>query len=376
MLNGTFWTTLDDGSIALNEEEIDELFGVDVTPQFVVEVEEQRPEVLAHKRKHNINILLANLKMTSADIKDVIRVPTYKDLDQSSLQALLLICPTPEEEELLNQNANIKDQVDKTDAYMIELAELAGLRGKISCAVSAKTFNEDAVEVIRNMDTFAMIPVEVQSSVKLNKILEVTLALGNFLNSGTGRGGAHGFKLEALAMLSTVKDSMGDSLLDYLVRVLMRDFPATLPLDDMPTLERSSTISLDAIGEEVQHLLDGVNQVTEQIKVIGDDQVLANFKADMVSFAEDAVKVREEIVSLRALMMDKLQLMMAHFGERNKAARGRQEDILRMLREFCDDLQSSIGRAEEKAEREAKKAAKEAGKGAGKGSILPEGEED
>lgn len=358
LLKETVWISLEDGAIKLEEEEIDDLFGIEVAAQFAVEAEEAKPEVLPHKRKHNINILLANLKMSSDEIKDVIRKPTYKELDAGSMQALLLVCPTAEEEQLLNQNINIKDQVDRTDAFMMELVELPGLRGKILCALAAKTFNDEAVDVIRNMDTFAMIPVEIQKSVKLNKMLEIILALGNFLNSGTARGGAHGFKLEALAMLSTVKDAKGETLLDYMVRLIRRDYGSLLPLDDMPTLERSQTISLDAIGEDVQSLLDTVTNVSEQIRGMGDVAILTNFKNEMIAFEEEAAKVREEIVSLRALMMDKLQGMMGHFGERNKAARGRQEDILRMLREFLEDMRLADLRAEEKEEREMKKAAK------------------
>lgn len=358
LLKETVWLTMPDGEVKLNEEEIDDLFGIEVAAAFAVETEEAKPEVLPHKRKHNVNIILANLKMSANEIKDVVRKAAYKNMEAASLQALLLVCPTPEEEQLLLQNANIKDQVDRTDAFMMEIAEMPGLRGKILCALAAKTFNDEAVDVIRNMDTFAMIPVEVQKSAKLNKVLEVILAIGNFLNSGTARGGAHGFKLEALAMLSTVKDSKGDTLLDYLVNILRKDFPHVLPLDDMPTLERSSTISLDAISEDVQSILDTVTNVSEQIRGIGNDETLRTFKQEMESFEEEAKKVREEIVSLRALMMDKLQSMMGHFGERNKAARGRQEDILRMLREFVEELRQALAQIEEKEQREHKKAAK------------------
>eukprot|EP00173_Palmaria_palmata_P003091 Plantae.Rhodophyta-Palmaria_palmata.ctg3219.p1 GENE.Plantae.Rhodophyta-Palmaria_palmata.ctg3219~~Plantae.Rhodophyta-Palmaria_palmata.ctg3219.p1 ORF type:complete len:400 (+),score=87.03 Plantae.Rhodophyta-Palmaria_palmata.ctg3219:46-1200(+) len=361
LLAGSVWPSLDENNVRLNEDEIDALFGVDVVPEFQIAQEEVKPEVLPHKRKHNINILLANLKMSSAAIMDVVRVPTYKELEPQALQALLLVCPTPEEEQLLVQNFNIKDQVDRTDSFMMDLAELKGLRGKVLCALSAKTFNEEAVDVIRSMDTFAMIPVEVMNSVKLNRTLEAVLALGNFLNSGTGRGGAHGFKLEALAMLSTVKDAKGGTLLEYMVRMVSRDIPGLLPLDDMPTLPRSAELSLEAIGDEVQALLESVTNVTEQITQIGDDSTLAVFKAEMETFASDAVKVREEIVSLRGLMMQKLQSMMQHFGERNKMARGRQEDLLRMLREFIVDVDSAINRAKEKEERQRKAAEKAQG---------------
>ncbi|PXF47668.1 Formin-like protein 13 [Gracilariopsis chorda] len=372
LLKDAMWTSLDDSSIRLNEDEIDELFGVDVAPQFVAEAEAAKPEVLPHKRKHNVNIILANLKMTTDQIKDVVRVPTYKELEASNLQALLMICPTPEEEQLLNQNQNIIDEVDKTDRFMMELAQLPGLRGKVLCGLSAKTFNEEAIDLIKSMDTYAMIPVEVENSAKLNKMLEIVLALGNFLNSGTGRGGAHGFKLEALAMLSTVKDSRGDTLLDYLVKIIMQDYPHLYPLDDMPTLQKSEALSLDAIGEDVQAILDSVTNVAEQIKQIGDDPSMERFKSEMSAFSEEATKVREEIVSLRALMMEKLQHMMAHFGERNKAARGRQEDILRMLREFSADLTAAVARYNERCEREAKKAAKAGGKPPAK--PVPSGE--
>lgn len=361
LLGGTVWTQLDDKRIPLDEDKVDELFGVDVTPEFEVAAEEMKPEVLPQKRKHNINILLANLKMTPDDIKDIVRVPTYKELGAETLQGVLNVCPNAEEEQLLQQNGNIRDQVDKTDAYMMSLADVKGLRGKIQCAVSAKTFNEDAVEVIRNMDTFAMIPTEIMNSSKLTHMLEAILAMGNFLNSGTGRGGAHGFKLEALAMLSTVKDAKGDTLLEYIVRWHLKEKPGILPIDDMPNLERSATISLEAIGDEVGTLIESVTNATTQINGIGDDASLAAFKKEMEEFAAEAVKVKDEIVSLRALMMEKLQLMMAHFGERNKAARGRQEDMLRMLREFQDSLNNVLSAEAEKEERAAKKSGKKAG---------------
>jgi Formin Homology 2 Domain len=374
LLAGSVWPTLDETNVRINEDEIDSLFGVDVIEQFQIQAQEVRPEVLPHKRKHNINILLANLKMSSDHVKDVVRVPTYKELEANQLQALLLVCPTPEEEQLLVQNFNIKDQVDRTDAFMMELAELKGLRGKVLCALSAKTFNEEAVDVIRSMDTFAMIPVEIMNSAKLAKVLEAILAVGNFLNSGTGRGGAHGFKLEALAMLSTVKDAKGGTLLDYLVHMLNRDVPGLLPLDDMPTLPRSAELSLEAIGDEVQALLESVTNVSEQITQIGDDPTLRVFKEEMEVFASDAVKVREEIVSLRGLMMQKLQSMMQHFGERNKISRGRQEDVCRMLRQFCMDVDGAITRAKEKEERHRKALQKtdtRIGKFAGANSSRP-----
>jgi diaphanous 1 len=196
------------------------------------------------------------------------------------------------------------------------------------------------------------------NSSKLNQVLEAILALGNFLNSGTGRGGAHGFKLEALAMLSSVKDSKGDTLLDYIVRYHLKNKPGVLPMTDMPTLHRSADLSLEGMAESVQHLIDNVTNATAQVGAIGTDPSLANFKKEMETFAGDAVKVKDEVVALKNVMLENLQLLMGHFGERNKAARGRQEDTMRMLREFNAEIEAVLKKEADKKAVKAKKGAK------------------
>ena len=112
-------------------------------------------------------------------------------------------------------------------------------------------------------------------------------------------------------------------------------------------------------------LLESVTNTSEQIKQIGEDLTLAVFEAEMEFFAEEAAKVREKIVSLRGLMMQKLKSMMPHFGESNKSSRGRQEDILRILYEFTKDIDAGQVRSKEFRERQKKQAAKAEARKAG-----------
>mmetsp|Transcript_36235 Transcript_36235/g.144927 ORF Transcript_36235/g.144927 Transcript_36235/m.144927 type:complete len:698 (-) Transcript_36235:195-2288(-) len=359
LIPGTVWQTkVDDSRVPINIEELDDLFGVDATPKFELKKEEIKPEVLPHKRKHNINILLANLRLSAKEILDVVRVPTYMDLEQSALQALLIICPSPEEEALFKENLALKDQVDSTDQFMFELIQMPSLRGKILCALAAKSFNEEALEVIRQMDTYSTIPDEIMNSNKLARVLEVILALGNTLNSGTNKGGAHGFKLEALAAIQTVKDCNGQNLQDFLIEFLENEYTGLLPIDDMPALPQSEFISLDGINDNVQHLLESINSVNSQVKAVGADPSLAKFKTEMETFLVDANKAREEIVSLKGFMENKLEEYMAYVGERNKKSRNRQEDTIRLIREFLIELRDALIRYEEK------QARKNKGKGA------------
>lgn len=80
-----------------------------------------------------------------------------------------------------------------------------------------------------------------RGSAALRRVLELTLALGNFLNGGTAKGGAWGFRLDSLSKLTGTKTADGKStLLHYMARLLdkqaaQREAPQTstpAPLGD------------------------------------------------------------------------------------------------------------------------------------------------
>ena len=60
---------------------------------------------------------------------------------------------------------------------------------------------------------------EVARSKKLKKLLEVVLALGNYMNRGQ-RGNAVGFRISSLNRLADTKSAKNTTLLHYLVDVL------------------------------------------------------------------------------------------------------------------------------------------------------------
>lgn len=366
-LNGTVWANLNDEEIDVDVDELDDLFGVDPSSTggggiggSTQEEKPQQLEILPHKRKHNINVLLATLKMSSEDIKDVIRQLKYKELDEDKLQALVVVSPTEEEETVLREMFAEKEKANQTDSFMMELAQLPGLRGKLQCALSAKTFDEVARDVISDMKTYIKIPEEIMKSPKLLKILELVLRVGNMLNGGTNRGGAHGFKLDTLPTLRTFKSAKGVTLVQYIVRLLDRKYPGILPIEDeLAHLSSSAQISLEGIGEDVAQVLDSITTVTEQVQKIGDDPLLAAFKAEMDAFANRSFHIRDQIVELRATLVEKLQTMMEWFGEsRNKANRGRQEEVLKLLRTFLEDLNTAKKQNELQDKKEAEKAMK------------------
>lgn len=64
---------------------------------------------------------------------------------------------------------------------------------------------------------------EIFTNAKFKHVLEVLLAMGNYLNAGTVRGGAYGFKLEILKKIADVKTSTPPimTLMNYLVEYIV-----------------------------------------------------------------------------------------------------------------------------------------------------------
>ena len=79
------------------------------------------------------------------------------------------------------------------------------------------------------MDAVLLAVKEVQKSTKLKTLLEIVLALGNYLNGGTFRGRAYGFKLEALTKLKDTKAADNQTtLLHYIVQLVSSKHPDIL----------------------------------------------------------------------------------------------------------------------------------------------------
>lgn len=84
---------------------------------------------------------------------------------------------------------------------------------------------------------------EVARSKKLKKLLEVILALGNYMNRGQ-RGNAVGFRISSLNRLTDTKStSKNTTLLHYLVDVLESKFKDVLKLvEDLPHVKVASKV--------------------------------------------------------------------------------------------------------------------------------------
>lgn len=159
---------------------------------------------------------------------------------------------------------------------------------------------------------------EVKKSGKFKKVLEVVLALGNYLNGGSFRGGAYGFKLDALTKLRyfvispsgskhapyltdarrDTKSAEGDStLLHYLVDLVGNKYPEALNWGrELKHVPPAARVSLSTVQSNVAQLVQGFKQIEREIPLSSEDPS-DPFRSSMTEFFE---KKKEECDQLEA----------------------------------------------------------------------------
>lgn len=109
---------------------------------------------------------------------------------------------------------------------------------------------------------------EVARSRRLRKLLELVLAVGNYMNRGA-RGNASGFRLASLNRLADTKSShaKGTTLLHYLVQIVDSKFKDLLRLEeDLPHVREASKVSLGEMDKDITILRTGIAEVTREIE--------------------------------------------------------------------------------------------------------------
>lgn len=133
-----------------------------------------------------------------------------------------------------------------------------------------KRFNVTLNELFPRIKNVIEASREVSRSRRLRKLLELVLALGNYMNRGA-RGQAFGFKIQSLNKLVDTKASStkakGTTLLHYLVQVIEAKHKDILRLEeDIPHVHMAAKVSLGEMEKDIGNLRSGLADVAREIE--------------------------------------------------------------------------------------------------------------
>ena len=216
------------------------------------------------KRANNIAITLSRFKFSNKEIKDAILTLNEGLLSLEQLQMLLTLLPTADEVKMLKAYKGEEDKLGFSEKFLYTMARIPKVEARVQGFIFKQEFNSRKNDLKDKVTVVASCAKRVTESAKFKGVLEITLALGNFVNSGHHLGNAQGFSIEGLLMLSGIK-SGGEtkiSLMQSLAALVASKEPNLLDFThDLRRCKEASQIDDGALRAELNQLFKCCQEV-------------------------------------------------------------------------------------------------------------------
>ncbi len=179
--------------------------------------------VIDFTRGRNLTILLSKLKMTTNELKNILlNFDDEDELPRDMIEQLLKFIPTVEEETLLEDNLTELTNMAKADRFLFEVSKIYRYKQKLETLLFKKKYLERYKEIGQLIDKIIKCCQILKNSKNVMQMLEIVLAMGNFMNQSSKKGVAVGFSISNLNKLIDIKSAndRSFSLLHFLVTTI------------------------------------------------------------------------------------------------------------------------------------------------------------
>ena len=350
-LRGLAWTKIDDKKITdtiwdntiddertlklINTSELEELFNAEQKKEEIEPAnnnnnnatgdddgkpkKKQSIQILDNKRSNNTSIMLSRFgKMAYSEIKKAIVDLDENILSAENISALKQFVPTPEEIELLKEYSGPVDQLGKPEQFFLEIMTIPRLTARLNSFHTKLTFAKKLSGIKESVSIVSDAVKEIRTSKTLPKMLELVLAVGNYLNGNTFRGGAYGFKIETLTKMVEVKAADPKLTMIHYIAQLCETKPELSPLLGM--LEEFPHVT-DACRESIPQALTDLNKLKGELSIVDNALKAAEadpkdvFKSQLGAFFEEQSKELEATFAFHSQLETQYKELLSYFGE-------------------------------------------------------------
>jgi len=367
-VKGTVWEHLSDEAVDFDTSMFEAEFAAKVAAKRVGQAagssssskdKKPKPEVVElvdAKRSYNVNIALARFRMSNAALRDAIFAMDSTVLNEDKCVTLLNCLPTPDEVEAVKAYSGPMEALGKTEQFFAQVGEVPRVLLRTQLLMFKNQYFRQAQELAENLGCVERSLAALSSSRSLKKVLEVTLALGNYMNGGTRKGQAYGFKINSLNKMCNTKTANNkETMLHFLVKVMQAKFAAYKNLgSDLEDLPAAVRVQSSMLNDETAKMNSQLTKLgVELAKHENDDQARDAFKRSMTSFYNSARAEADSFVQRVKDLTTQTKELAILFGEDPKT---KFEELVDLFNTF----RSNYLRTEEDVEKKKAIEAKEA----------------
>ncbi|XP_034035698.1 formin-like protein 2 isoform X1 [Thalassophryne amazonica] len=324
-INGTVFNDIDDEAILqdLDMEGFEELFktkaqgsAVDLTMsrQKLPQKAPSKVSLLEANRAKNLAITLRKAGQGSEVICRAIHTFDLRTVRVDFVECLMRFLPTEAEVKLLRQYERDRkplDSLSDEDRFMMQFSRIERLSQRMSIMAFMGNFNDNIQMLTPQLHAIIAASVSIKSSQKLKKILEIILALGNYMNSSK-RGAVYGFKLQSLDLLLETKSTdRKQTLLHYIATVVRDKYPTvSMFFNELHYVDKAAAVSLENVLCDVKELQRGMELTWREFSMLHNAML-----KDFISRNESRLSKLQEDARIA---QDAFDEVVKFFGESSK----------------------------------------------------------
>lgn len=281
----TVFDKLDETSVILPLDQLESLFAANpasttksaAAPLVAADASPVEVSLLDTRRSDNITIMLSKFKnVPLTQIRSALIQCDEELLPLETLQLLQPSMPTEEERTLLGGFDGDRSRLYKADRFLMEMLSIPRIDARLSSMIFRLTFEERFASAHRTVELCTASLKSIRDSASLREVLKLVLALGNYMNGGTFRGGAFGFRLNSLDELLRFKANDGKTtLLDFLAALCQDSYPhLSLWHKEVEVVCQCADVNLQQLGSDVQALLASMRVVEAELAQLGNGGAL------------------------------------------------------------------------------------------------------
>ncbi|XP_066862250.1 disheveled-associated activator of morphogenesis 2 isoform X1 [Kogia breviceps] len=386
---GTIWNEIDDMQVfrILDLADFEKMFSAYQRHQkelgstediYLASRKVKELSVIDGRRAQNCIILLSKLKLSNEEIRQaILKMDEQEDLAKDMLEQLLKFIPEKSDIDLLAEHKHEIERMARADRFLYEMSRIDHYQQRLQALFFKKKFQERLAEAKPKAEGFkglvyvGLSPVppppaillasrELIRSKRLAQMLEVVLAIGNFMNKGQ-RGSAYGFRVASLNKIADTKSSIDRniSLLHYLIMILEKHFPDILNMpSELQHLPEAAKVNLAELEKEVGNLRRGLRAVEVELEyqkrqVWDPNDRFVPVMSDFITVSSFSFSELEDQLNEARTKFSKALM---HFGEQDSKMQpdeffGIFDTFLQAFSEARQDLEAMRRRKEEEERR-------------------------
>ncbi|XP_068266492.1 formin-like protein 3 isoform X4 [Nyctibius grandis] len=272
-ISGTVFSELDDERVLeeLDLERFEELFktkaqgpALDLVCAKSKAAQKAATKVtlLEANRAKNLAITLRKAGRSAEEICRAIHTFDLATLPVDFVECLVRFVPTEAEAKALRrwerERKPLEELADE-DRFMLLFSKVERLPQRMAIMAFLGNFGETLQMLTPQLNAIIAASASVKSSQKLKHMLEIILALGNYMNSSK-RGAVYGFKLQSLDLLLDTKSTDRKMTLLHFIALTVREkFPELATFwQELHFVEKAAAVSLENVLLDVKELGRGM----------------------------------------------------------------------------------------------------------------------